>query len=308
VTRNLTSLKELSDYAFNSGLSFLVFVLYPSPGSNFTYNPITWETEAKALYGDKFMGYYLWDEPGGHQMDRGNFRQFDNNTMPHDYRDAANTYVYYLYVQMRDFIKTDKLFTTEYALYWYDYEAGYDVVLSQFGWNLSRPLNIAQCRGAAEMHNKTWGAMITWTYQDPPYITSPSEVYLDMVAAYNAGAQYVTVFNYPKVEQYGLLSEAHFEAIKEFKRYVLANPQNKTSNLAKVAYILPDNYGFGLRRPDDTIWGVWTADNKSQVIWDGVMKMVEQYGDQFDIIVGSPWTILFGKYHYDKIIWWNSTG
>ncbi len=117
VTMNRTSLEELSDYAFNSGLNFLVFVLFPSPHSNFTYNPVFWEAEAKTLYGDKFMGFYLWDEPGGHQLDRGNFRQFDNTTMPHDYRDAANTYVYYLYIQMRDFIKTNRLFTTDYAVY-----------------------------------------------------------------------------------------------------------------------------------------------------------------------------------------------
>ncbi len=55
------------------------------------------------------------------------------------------------------------------------------------------------------------------------------------------GAQYVTVFSYPKVEQYGLLSEAHFEVIKDFKRYVLANPQNEESNMDCVAYVLPDN-------------------------------------------------------------------
>lgn len=306
ITMNQTRLEEVSDYAFDADMSFSAFMVYPAPLANFTFNPITWASDAKVTYGDKFLGFYLWDEPGGHQLDRGNFRQFDNTTMPYDYRDAANTYVYYLYIQMRDFIKTESLFTTDYGLYWYDYEAGYDFVLSQFGWNLSRPLNIAQCRGAAEMHNKTWGAMITWTYMEPPYIASPSEVYEDMMTAYNAGGQYVTVFNYPQVGEYGVLSEGHFDAIKEFKRYVSANPQNETSNLDRVAYVLPDNYGFGLRRPDDTIWGVWNADDKSQIIWEDAMGMVEQYGDRFDIIVGSPWTRLFGKYHYDKLIWWNN--
>jgi hypothetical protein len=207
---------------------------------------------------------------------------------------------------MRDFIKNDKLFTSDYGLYWYDYEAGYDVVLSQFGWNHSRAVNIAQCRGAAEMHNKTWGAMITWTYDSAPYMESAPELYQDMITAYDVGAKYVAVFNYPQTGPYGLLSEAHFDAIKSFRDYVLVHPNN-SSNVERVAYILPDNYGWGLRNPQDNIWGVWGADNKSQLIWNGVISMVEKYGNNFDIVVGSPWTRLFGKYHYDKLIWWNGT-
>ncbi len=309
VNENKTRLVEVCDYAFERGMSFLVFMVYPSPfEKNFTYNPITWVPEAKSRYGDRFLGYYLWDEPGGNQLDRGSFRQFDNTTMPHSYLDAANTFVYYLYVQMRDFIKTDKLFTGDYGLYWYDYDAGYDVVLCNFGWNNSRAIAIAQTRGAAEMHNKTWGAIVTWTYENPPYMESPSELYEDMVTAYDAGAKYVVVFNYPQVNEFGLLTEAHFDSVKKFRDYVLANPQNDSSNVEKVAYVLPDNYGFGLRKPDDRIWGVWPADNHSQLIWNGVSSFVEKYGNNFDIIVGSPWTWLFGEYHYDKIVWWNSTG
>jgi hypothetical protein len=309
VNENKTSLEEVSDYAYDAGLSFFVFMVYPSPfAKNFTINPITWVTEAKSRYGDHFLGYYLWDEPGGNQLDSGSFRQFDNTSMPYDYRDAANTYVYYLYLQMRDFIKIDKLVTSDYGLYWYDYEAGYDAVLCEFGWNNSRVVNIALCRGAAEMHNKTWGVMMTWRYQDGSYIESASELYRDMVTAYDAGANYVVVFNYPQTGPYGLLSEAHFDAIKTFQKYVLETPQNKTSNVERVAYVLPDNYGWGFRSPADTIWGVWGADENSRLIWDKVNSLVHTYGDGFDIIYGSPWTQLFGRYHYDKLIWWNSTG
>ena len=183
--------------------------------------------------------------------------------MPYDYRDAANTYVYYLYLQMRDFIKTDKLVTSDYGLYWYDYEAGYDVVLCEFGWNNSRAVNIALCRGAAEMHNKTWGVMMTWRTEGGSYIESAPELYRDMVAAYDAGAKYVVVFNYPQINQYGLLTEAHFDAIKAFQEYVARMPQNRTSNVERVAYVLPENYGWGFRNPQDTIWGVWAADENS---------------------------------------------
>ncbi len=124
VNKNLTSLEEVSDYAYQNGMSFLVFMLYPSPyAKNFTYNPLTWISEAKSKYGDNFLGFYLWDEPGGNQLNRGSFRQFDKQSMPYDYRDATNTYVYYLFVQIRDFIKNDKLFTSDYGLYWYDYRS-----------------------------------------------------------------------------------------------------------------------------------------------------------------------------------------
>ena len=307
ITKNKTSLDEVSDYAFNAGLDFFVFIIYPYPNANFSYNPLEWEVEAKGKYGNHFLGFYLWDEPGGNQLDRGNFRQFDNTTMPHDYRDAANTYVYYLYVQMRDFIKIDKLVTSDYGLYWYDYEAGYDSVFCHFGWNASRALNVALCRGAAEMHNKTWGVMITWTYNQAPYLESGSELYQDMVIAYKAGAKYVIVFNHPNIGPYGLLTEEHFNAIKEFKRYISKNPQNKTSNISKVAYVLPDNYGWGFRSPDDNIWGVWGADNQSQTIWNDISNLTQEYDYNFDIIYGSPWTRLFGKVHYDKMIWWDKT-
>ena len=308
VTENKTSLEEVSDYAYQAGLSFLVFMVYPAPPNNFTYNPISWVSEAKNKYGDKFLGYYLWDEPGGNQLDRGNFRQFDNTTMPPNYLEAANTYVYYLYVQMRDFIKTDKLFTSDYGLYWYDYEAGYDVVFCEFTWNTSRAVNVALCRGAAEMHNKTWGVMITRTADNASYIESPSALYQDMVTAYDAGAKYVEVFNYPQAGPYGLLTEEHFNAIKEFRDYVLANPQNKSSNAKGLAYVLPDNYGWGFRNPQDTIWGVWNADAQSPVIWNNINSLVQTYGNSFDIIYGSPWTRLFGRYHYNQLIPWNTTG
>ncbi|MFB3888453.1 MAG: hypothetical protein ACE14S_03115 [Candidatus Bathyarchaeia archaeon] len=308
VTKNKTSLEALADYAVDSGLSVMIYAVYPSPTANYTYNPIAWVQEAKERYGDRFVGYYLFDEPGGNQLDRGSFRQFDNTTKPHDYRDGTHTYIYYLYSQMRDFIETDKLFTSDYALFWFDYEAGYDTVLCHFGWNNSRPLNVALCRGAAEMHNKTWGVMMAWTYREPPYIEAAPALYRDMVDAYEAGANYVVVFNYPNnVTEHGLLNGEHLNAIRDFSRFVSENPRNRTSNTERVAYVLPENYGWGLRNPDDTIWGVWEADENSPTVWEGVTRFLQEYGYGFDVVVDSPWTRLFGKYHYDRLVWWNET-
>jgi len=280
---------------------------YPTRFENFTYNPFDWEKTAQTRYGEHFLGFYLYDEPGGNQMDLGNFREFDNSTLPCDFSDAANTYVYYLFVQMRDFIKTDKLVTSDYGLYWFDYEAGYDAIFAEFGWNHSRPLNIALCRGAAEMHNKTWGVTVTWEYTNPPYLESADELYNDLVTAYQAGARYITIYNEPRTQQHGLLTAEHLTAIKNFQEYTAQNPQNATSNTQKVAYVMPDNYGWGLRSVDDKIWGVWPADNKTNGIWNDLQALIASRGDGFDVIYDSPWTRVFGRDHYDTLIWWNAT-
>ena len=307
ITKNRTSLENVLDYAYDAGLNFFVHIWYPSSRVLFDYNPFQWVYEAKERYGSQLLGYYLLDEPGGNQLDLGGFQQFDKSTIPYDYRDAANTFVYYLYIQMRDFIKIDKLVTSDYGLYWYDYEAGYDSVFCHLGWNNSRAATIALCRGAAEMHNKTWGAMITWTYDQEPYIESSSELYQDMVTAYHAGAKYVAVFNYPSIEPYGLLSEDHLSAIEDFRDFVRENPQNRTSNQEKVAYVLPENYGWGFRTPDDKIWGVWEADSRAEKIWNDINDLIQKYNYDFDIIYSSPWTTFFWRAHYDKRIFWDGT-
>ncbi len=86
--------------------------------------------------------------------------------------DAANKYVSTLnwwlrsgpYAITKNFAYPSKyqLFTSDYALYWYDYEAGYDTVFAEFALSYNRTLNIDLCRGAATVQNKDWGVMITW--------------------------------------------------------------------------------------------------------------------------------------------------
>jgi hypothetical protein len=306
IVKNKKSINQVCDYAHESGLSFFVHMSHPSYW-NFNYNPFDWYYYAKEKYGEKFLGYYLYDEPGGNQLDQGPFREYDNETMPYDYRDAANTYVYYLYVQMRDFIKFDKLVTSDYGLFWFDYEAGYDTVFCEFGENRPKQTSIPQCRGAAKLHNKTWGVIITWSYDSPPYIQNPDRLYDDLILAYQTGANYITVFNYPVTGPYGLLTEEHLNAIKEFKIYVANNFRNNILTTPKIAYVIPENYGWGLRTPTDKIWGVWEADNKAPTIWNSLNNMINDYGYNFDIIVDSNWTRLFAKNQYSTLFWWNGT-
>ena len=306
VIRNETSLTEVCEYAKRAGLSFFVYMAHPSFWQ-FNYNPFEWIDGANEEYGKYFLGIYLYDEPGGNQLDLGAFRQFDEKTIPPSYLDAANTYVYYLYVQMRDFIKTDKLVTSDYGLFWFDYEAGYDAIFCEFGENRPKEISIALCRGAAEIHNKTWGVMITWAQNDPPHIEPATELYKDMVTAYEAGAKYIAVFNHPQTGPYGLLTEEHLSAIKQFKEFVSKNPQNHTSNLQKLAYVLPEDYGWGMRTANDKIWGVWSADEQSPGIWSDLGNLVSNYSYDFDIVYASGWTRVFAKQHYKTLIWWNGT-
>jgi hypothetical protein len=306
IVKNKTTLNEVCDYSADSGMSFFVHMGHPSYWK-YNHNPFEWIEYAQKKYDKNFLGIYLYDEPGGNQIDLGSFREFDKTTMPYDYRDAANTYIYYLYVQMRDFIKTDNIATSDYALYWFDYEAGYDIIMGEFGRDVQKNLTIPLVRGAAELHNKTWGIMITHTKDEPPYIEPPETLYQNMIDAYKGGAKYISVFNYPQIEPYGLLTEEHFDAIKQFNEYIKEKKRNQTSNIQRIAYVLPENYGWGLRNPKDKIWGVWETDNKSQTIWNRLTDMIKEYGTTFDIVFESLWTTTFAKQHYDTLIWWNGT-
>ena len=98
--------------------------------------------------------------------------------------------------------------TADYGLYWFDYQAGYDAVLAEFGWNNSREQQIALVRGGARTFDRDWGAMITWTYSNftgSPYIESGPELFDDLLLAYNNGAKYAIVFDYPKVDQQSMV-------------------------------------------------------------------------------------------------------
>ncbi len=180
----------------------------------------------------------------------------------------------------------------------------YSTVFAEFGWNFSRQLHVALCRGAADAHGSDWGAIVTWTYRQPPYIESADELYDDMVLAYNNGAKYIVVFNYPTNQtQYGLLTQEHLDAMKQFWNYHSVTPQPK--NPAQVAYVLPADYGFGFRKPDDQIWGLWGPDELSQPIWNDANRLLGEYGEKLNIIYETAAPDLMQR--YEKLFFWNGT-
>ena len=127
-----------------------------------------------------------------------------------------------------------------------------------------------------------------------------------MITAYDAGAKYVVVFNYPEYppgNQYGILTEEHFLAMEKFWNYVTSSPRR--TETANMAYVLPEDYGWGMRNPDDKIWGIWNADEKSPVIWENVNILETKYGLKFNIIYKDPEYNPEGK--YIRIYFWNAT-
>jgi hypothetical protein len=301
ISLNQTWLNATCDYIYDAGLSFIV--LFTSP-IKYLYNPYVWIIKAGQKYGDRFLGVYRIDEPGGKQLDDSTFRYV---LEAKNYTDAAEAYVKYLYTHQEYYVYSGaRLFTADYGLYWFDYKAGYDTVLTEFGWNHSRPLNVALCRGAARVQNKDWGVMITWTYNSTPYMESGDELYTDMILAYNAGAKYVVVFDYPKIVRYGILTEEHFDALKKFWNYIHSSPENYGID-GEVAYVLPKDYGFGFRCANDNIWGLWEADELSKKIWEDVNNLLDMYGSRLDIVYNDPEFNNAIKSRYNKLIFWNET-
>jgi hypothetical protein len=302
ITFNQTALDEACDYIVGSELHFIVLF---TDSRKYSYTIFDWMKGAKQKYGDKFLGVYRYDEPGGNQLDQADMI-VENAT---DYADAATQYATNLGSIIEYYLNyTPRVFTADYGLYWFDYEAGYTAVFTEFGWNHSRPLHIGLCKGAAEAHNKDWGAILTWTYDTQPYIESGRELYDDMILAYKAGAKYVVIFNYaPEISEYGILTDEHFGAIEDFWNYVNSNPQDYGVIKGEVAYVLPKDYGFGFRHPEDNIWGLWNANDLSPKVFDDTNLLVMQYASRLDIVYDDAEFIDDVRRRYDKLFFWNET-
>ncbi len=319
ITYDLNNLNEVCDYVYDTGLYFYVFfisLVYENEGDyilRYNYYPHIWIADAKEKYGDKFLGVYAMDEPGGNQLDAGSFqlvKEAENQT------EAAEIYLKWLEVHTRYYLYAREceditVLTSEYGLYWFDYKAGYDTILAEFAWNHSRPLHVALCRGAANVQSKDWGVMVTWTYDGPPYLVSGDELYDDLISAYHNGAKYVVIFDHPDTDysEYGILTEEHFDALEKFWDYVKDNPSKHGTVKATVAYVLPENFGFGFRSSDDNIWGLWSADTDERVekIWSDVNQLLDEYGFSLDIVYSDPeFNNDFPK-HYDEVFFWNET-
>lgn len=320
LSSNETALDEVCNYTAEAGLNFIVFFDYISltPGLPLTSWHGDWVITAKEKWPEKFLGIYIYDEPGGRQIDTGLFDNFSlseragmfENVTNYEFEEAAEVFLTELprglsfhYLQNSNISK----YTSDYALYWFDYLAGYDTVFVELGWNHSRPQHIGLCRGAARAQEKEWGAIITWTSYDPPYLARESEILEDLIIAYETGAKYIIVFNYPtypETNPYGVLSPKHFAAMERFWNRIHAFPENMLGKVkGEVAFVLPKDYGWGMRWLDDSIWGLWPADSSSPVIWEKMTKLIERYGLRLDILYDDP---RFSFDEYSEVYYWDS--
>ena len=287
LTFNRTALNESCNYLNSSGLNFIVLITslfnynssngYP-PNSNI----FDWIGNATQEYGDRLLGIYRFDEPGGDQLDDAQFQLINDTSL--SYAQVAQFYVgnlslivhYYATIAERTSVPVLKIFTSDYGLYWFDYEAGYNTVFAEFVGNESRQIIIALERGAAQSFNRPWGVIITWKYDQSPYLENSTELYADLSLAYSAGATYAVVFSYPNITAYGTLTPDDFEALQTFWTDIHTNPEQFGSAPAEAAYVVPADFGFGFRNADDTIWGLFPANNYTytQKIWDDTQNLL----------------------------------
>jgi hypothetical protein len=132
-------------------------------------------------------------------------------------------------------------------------------------------------------------------------------MYQDMVLAYQNGAKYVLVFDYPQIEEFGILGDEHFAALKSFWTYMQIHPKDFGSVKADAAYVLPADYGFGFRSPTDNIWGLWNSDSLSSKVWDDANLLLAQHNTHLDIIYDDPNYTNTTQSRYPKLYYWNQT-
>jgi hypothetical protein len=325
VSINETALNEVLNYAVAADLYVIAAFGYFNP--NITWQ-IPWLDYAKATWGNRFLGVYLNDEPGGQTIDTnwtGYFNQIQirntsryythgdaidlhlNGTSPVDNSQAA----YHFLDSVQNGLGLQELksrgipaYTSDYALYWFDYAGGYDTIFAEFGSNQSIDQTIALVRGAARMQNKTWGVIITWTYTQPPYIVNGTELYSQLVQAYEAGAKYAVIFDYPQIgdNPYGILTEDQLSAMAQFWNDI---PNLTVQPSPTVAFVMPNNYGWGMRTPNDLLWGLWPPDAASAQIWNTTRQLLKEYGSNFDIIYDDSRFPIQGQ--YERFYFWNQT-
>jgi hypothetical protein len=51
-----------------------------------------------------------------------------------------------------------------------------------------------------------------------------------------------------------------------------------------------------MRNPQDNIWGIWTSDNSTRIIWDNLQVALAKHGYELDIVYYDPAYPITGKY------------
>jgi hypothetical protein len=313
---------QLNTHILWPGTFLRTYVTFSSTTYYYTNGTITYSTESYNETGSVLASQLFTYQPdgtvqnaeGNSVTDQGNITRFtpyeelmDQNPLG-TYPKTSDVFISGTlsnieYYRNQSYVK---LFTSDYALYWFDYKAGYDTVFAEFVGNESRERHIALCRGAAETIGRDWGAIITCKYNQAPYLESGDELYLDLALAYSSGAKYGIVFSYPNITAYGTLTDDHFDALQRFWDTLQNNPASLGRAESKVAYVIPADYGFGFRSVNDTIWGQFPADEYSEKIYSDTAALTARYGARFNILYdGVETAAKLGS--YSAVYYYNQT-
>ncbi len=317
LTSNTTKLTCVCDYLYQKGFYFIVYVGFAKVGYLPPQGPDpSFFQMAQMRYGDKFLGSYMFDEAAGKQLDNNSPERpvpaanNDTDAAIHfilgltPYLAMYKSSVYYNVPEM-------KLYTSDYALYWFDYLSGYDTIFCEFVGNQSRQLAVALTRGAATSQDKQWGAIITFgdCGETGSCIESAPELYDDMILAYQNGAEYIVVFDTPlnsTATPYGILTQEHLDAMKSFWNYTRDHQQPEMIPV-EAAYVLPTDYGYGFRGPTDSVWGLWSADAFAAKVWNDTNTLLASYGMNLDIVYENRTWNIPSVLPYDTLIYWNGS-
>src|SRR5208337_400154 len=150
VSTNETVLNEIVDYAVASGLDVIVYFGFFNPDYPWR---VSWLDYAKEQWGNHFLGVYLDDEPGGQIIDAnwtGISRQLEisnlpayyshgqginlalNGSDPYDSNQGTDVAIHFVSDWQAELnlsqlqSRSINSFTSDYALYWFDYLVGYN--------------------------------------------------------------------------------------------------------------------------------------------------------------------------------------
>jgi hypothetical protein len=323
ITSNTTALTNVCDYLYQKGFYFIVYVgfakkgVFPPQGPD----PLFFQM-AENRWGSKFLGAYMFDEPGGKQLDLPKNSPDRPAPTARSYTDAAVHFILdvgsylSLYQEVYYGVPQLKLFTSDYALYWYDYLSGYNVVFSELLGSPTDQLAISLNRGAAECQNKDWGAILTFGPSNDssshiPAFENVTQFYNEMILAWQNNAKYIIVFDAPGANHQattpdGILTNEHLNAMKNFWTYAQEHKRPQIDP-AQTAYVLPRDYGYEFSGPSSTIWGVFPPDNLSSTIWTDTNNLLANYGMKLDIVYETRTDNIPIYLPYKTLIFWNGT-
>ncbi|MDR2707970.1 MAG: hypothetical protein LBB87_04420 [Nitrososphaerota archaeon] len=279
-----------------------ILIIY-QPNGTITVHENIFDQENRNVYtAENITKYQLPIQPYEEILKQNPIQTFDDSAKA--FVNATKETLENRFLDKAQLEETILVFTSDYGLYWWDYQSGYDLVLAQLGWNNSIIQEIGLVRGAANLQGKSWGTIITWKYTHAPYLADGEEIFEQMKTSYENGAEYVLIFNYSEdPENPNTLQEEHFQALERFWNEVVQNPKVIHCSIkADAALVLPQNYGWGMRHPEDNIWGIWQADDTSQQIWSQLQGKIDEYGLKLDIIYEDPNYPIEGK--YSNIYYW----